>query len=212
MPSSYAAVFRLSPPLVAHSHTRLTIRSGQSHPGLQTQPQPARHRFESHHSRAIRPPDRAMGGSEPSVTVPRTPPPAIAWCYVVKCLFSRRTSTSGASGTNVSCGRVPRGPSSTKGRIKAESERSRQARGVPGVARCQTARARDSATNRPTIRHDAPSFWVILAGHFRARIDLPGEKYHLGSGLDQRDKATPAVSFKQLPAFPNFKKTTGVVF
>ena len=28
----YAAVFRLSPPLVAHSCTRLAIRSGQSHP------------------------------------------------------------------------------------------------------------------------------------------------------------------------------------
>ena len=58
MSLSYTAVFRLSPPLVARSHTCLAIRSGQSHPGLQTQPQPVRHRFESHHSRAIRPPDR----------------------------------------------------------------------------------------------------------------------------------------------------------
>ena len=41
----------------------------------------------------------------------------------------------------MSCDRDPRGPSSTKGRIKVESERSRQARGVPGVARCQTVRA-----------------------------------------------------------------------
>ena len=52
------AAFRLSPPLVARPLTRLAIRSGKSHPGLQTQPQPARHRLESHRSRAIRSPGR----------------------------------------------------------------------------------------------------------------------------------------------------------
>ena len=67
--------------------------------------------------------------------------------------------------------RVPRGPSSTKGRIKAESERSQQARGVPGVARCQTVRARfDHESPRFAMPHH---FLMVLAGRFRARMDLP---------------------------------------
>ena len=54
--------------------------------------------------------------------------------------------------TNVSWDRVPRGPSSTKGRIKAESECSQQARGVPWVARFQPC---ESAVRSriATIRH-----------------------------------------------------------
>ena len=52
------AAFRFSPPLVARPLARLAIRSGKSHPDLQTQPQPVRHHFERHRSRAIRPPDR----------------------------------------------------------------------------------------------------------------------------------------------------------
>ena len=53
------AVFRLlSPPLVARPLTRLAIRSGQSHPGIQTQPPPARQRLERYCLRAIRWPNR----------------------------------------------------------------------------------------------------------------------------------------------------------
>ena len=44
---------------------------------------------------------------------------------------------------------------------------------------------------------------AILASHFRARVATPKKKPHLGSGLDQRDKAIREVSPTQLSAFPN---------
>ena len=62
----------------------------------------------------------------------------------------------------MSCVRDPRGPSSTKGSIKVKSERSRQARGVPGVARMPD---RESAVRSRivTIRH-ATSYFGDFAG------------------------------------------------
>ena len=162
MHSSYAAVFRLSPPLVAHSHTCLAIRSGQSHPGFQTQPQPVRRRCRVISSLSRDPTTRSLwaGPSRPWLPLERRRLPS---CGVVKHLFSR-TSTSGASGTNVSCDRDPSGPSSTKGRIKAESERSRQARGVPGVARCQTVRAWfGHESSRFAMPHHFWWFWRAIS-------------------------------------------------
>ena len=173
MTQAMFVVFGVSPPL---SHTCLAIRSGQSHPGSQTQPQPVRHRFESLHSRAIRPPDR-----HGRVRAVRDCPSNAATtchrpsCGVVKHLFSRTPTTSGASsGTNVSWDRVPRGPSSTKGRIKVEPERSQQARGVPGVARCQTVRAwfghESSRSRRFAMQHHPGDF----GGPFPSQdMDLP---------------------------------------
>ena len=58
MRSQDSALCRLSPPLVARSLARLAICSGQSHPGVYTQPKPPRERSKSHRSRAIRSPDR----------------------------------------------------------------------------------------------------------------------------------------------------------
>ena len=78
MRSQDSAVSRLSPPLIAHSLTRLAICSGQSHPGLQTQPQPVRHRLESHRSRALRPPGR-YGRVRPV----RDSPSDVATCHRV---------------------------------------------------------------------------------------------------------------------------------
>ena len=47
---------------------------------------------------------------------------------------------------------------------------------------------------------------VILASHFRARMDLPKKKPHLESGLNQRDRAkSAAVPIK------SFVKTTGIL-
>ena len=78
MRSQDSAVSRLSPPLIAHSLARLAICSGQSHPGLQTQPQPVRHRLESHRSRALRPPGR-YGRVRPV----RDSPSDVATCHRV---------------------------------------------------------------------------------------------------------------------------------
>ena len=79
MACPYAAVFRLSAPLVAHSCTRLAIRSGQSHPVSWTQAQPsdwdrmATALSGSGHS-------TAKEEHAPSVTLPPTSPHAIVWC------------------------------------------------------------------------------------------------------------------------------------
>ena len=79
MACPYAAVFRLSAPLAAHSSIRLAIRSGQSHPVSWTQSQP------SDWDRVA----TALSGSSnstakeehaPSVTLPPTSPNAIVWC------------------------------------------------------------------------------------------------------------------------------------
>ena len=57
-------------------------------------------------------------------------------CGVVKHLFSRALALAiGASETNASYDRYPRGPSSTKGRIKVDSRGPPLAQGVRGVAR-----------------------------------------------------------------------------
>ena len=79
MARPYAAVFRLSAPLVAHSCTRLAIRSGQSHPVSWTQAQPsdwdriATALSGSGHS-------AAKEEHAPSMTLPPTSLHAIVWC------------------------------------------------------------------------------------------------------------------------------------
>ena len=64
-----------------------------------------------------------------------------------------------------------------------------------------------------TIRH-ATSFLVILAGYFRARMDLRAsrKKCHWESGLTQRDGANPGVWSKQSSVFPRQKKTRPGVY
>ena len=140
----------------------------------------------------------AMGGSEPSATAPRTPPPGIVWCCETPVL-ENPDERSDERDKNVSWDRVSRGPSSTKGRIKAESERSQQARGVPGVEPYQTVE-RGSVTNR----HDSPCHIIFggFGGPFSRQDVHPEKKRHWESGLTQRDEANPGVWPKQNSLFP----------
>ena len=94
MACPYAAVFRLSAPLVAHSCIRLAIRSGQSHPVSWTQAQPsdwdriATALSGSGHS-------AAKEEHAPSVTLPPTSPHAIVWCgdtLVLQSPVTRRST------------------------------------------------------------------------------------------------------------------------
>jgi len=101
-----------------------------------------------------------------------------------------------------------------------------QARAAPGVhigqpAPKTTLKASHKARNRPeeflvsdgpdrrergsaivTNRH-AMSRFYDFGQPFPSQGGHAEKKSHLGSGLDQRDKATPAVSPTQLSAFPN---------
>ena len=155
------ATFRLSPPLVARPLTRLASRSGKSHPGLQAQPQPVRHRFENHRSRAIRPPGRY--GRARAV---RDSPSNVATCHHAVPSGTRSTEIPGdrrdRHKSELRLG--PRRPASPKDSSKSEPKGPLQARGVPGVARCQTAIARfDHESSRFIVpRHD----FAVLASHF----------------------------------------------
>ena len=102
------SVLCLSPPLVALLLTRLAIRSGQSHPGLYTQPhQPGSGRratvlARSEHSAATEEP-------APSVTLPPTSVHVIVWCgdtpVVLRSLGDRcerhKTQARAAPGVHV---------------------------------------------------------------------------------------------------------------
>jgi hypothetical protein len=167
------AAFRLSPPLVARPLTRLAIRSGKSHRGFQKQPpQPARHRFfESHRSHAIRPPGRYG-----RVRAVRGSPSNAATCH--------RAVPTGTHSTEIPGDRRdrhkreprlgPRRPASPQNTTKSEPQGPLQARGGPGVARCQTAIAR--------FGHESPRFvmprygFAILASHFPDGVGLPKKK------------------------------------
>ena len=138
MRSQDSAVSRLSPPLIAHSLTRFAICSGQSHPGLQTQPQPVRHRLESHRSRALRPPGR-YGRVRPV----RDSPSDVATCHrVVPTGTHSPEQPDDRRDRHKREPRLgPRRPTSPKDRAKSEPQGPLQARGVPGVAQSQTATA-----------------------------------------------------------------------
>ena len=90
VPTPPCSAFRLlSSP--AHSQ-RLAICSGQSHPGLQTQPPPARQQLKSQRLRAIRRPDRCG-----RVRAVRNSPSDVAACHRVvrrhTCSLVTRRST-----------------------------------------------------------------------------------------------------------------------
>ena len=179
------AAFRLSPPLVARHLTRLAIRSGKSHQGFQTQPQPARNRLESHRSRAIRPPD-CYG----RVRAVRDSPSNVATCH--------RAVPTGTHSTEIPGDRRdrhkrelrlgPRRPASLKDSSKkSEPQGPLQARGVPGVARCQTAIAQfGHESPRFVMSRHAFAVWV-LASHFRDGVGLP--KKNASCGLVQIDRS-----------------------
>ena len=126
----YAAVFRLSAPLVAHSCACLAIRSGQSHPVSWTQAQPsdwdriATALSGSSHSAAKEELEHA-----PSVTLPPTSLNAIVWCvgrhtcYPVTRRSTRATKARAALGARRSA--------SPKDSIRSELRGLQRARGVP---------------------------------------------------------------------------------
>ena len=111
------AAFRLSPPLAARPLMRLTIRSGKSHPGFQTQPQRVRNVWKAVAlARSDHP--AAMGESEPSVTLPRTPIPAIVW-YQQKQPIIQRYPAIDATDSSVSRAWVHIGQPAPKTSLKA---------------------------------------------------------------------------------------------
>ena len=135
------AAFPISPPLVARPLARLAIRSGKSHPGFQTQPQPARHRLESHRSRAIRPPERygrvraVRDSPSDAATYHRAVPPGTNFPELPgdrrRDRHNKREPRLGS-----------RRPTSPKDRANSEPQGPLQGQGAPGVARYQTAIAR----------------------------------------------------------------------
>jgi len=142
MACPYAAVFRLSAPLVAHSCIRLAIRSGQSHPVSWTQAQPsdwdriATALSGSGHS-------TAKEEHAPSVTLPPTSPHAIVWCGDTPVLQSPDDRRERGK-------RKPRlgpMPASQPQRFHQSGPRdSQQARGVPGQ--------RDGRSAASTVCHE----------------------------------------------------------
>ena len=127
-----ASVLCLSPPLVALLLARLAIRSGQSHPGLYTQPhQPDSGRratvlARSDHSTATEEP-------APSATLPPTSVHGIVRCgdtpAVLRSLGDRCERYKHASRAWRA-----RWPASPKGRIESEPRGPSQLRGVRGVS------------------------------------------------------------------------------
>ena len=152
MACPYAAVFRLSAPLVAHSCIRLAIRSGQSHPVSWTQAQPsdwdriATALSGSGHS-------TAKEEHAPSVTLPPTSPHAIVWCGDTPVLQSPDDRRERGK-------RKPRlgpMPASQPQRLhQSEPRDSQQARGVPGQ--------RDGRSAASTACHETPQNATVLPG------------------------------------------------
>ena len=181
------AAFRLSPPLVARPLTRLAIRSGKNLPDLQMQPQPARHRLRAIAlARSAHP--AAMGESEPSVTLPRTPPPAIVRYQQEPILQSYpaidATDTS-ASRAWIHVGQPAPKTALTASRKILYSPRSAWGRTVPD---------RDSArfgheSSLVTIRRVMSRF-LDFGQPFSSQDGHAGEKKHLGSCLEKQERAT----------------------
>ena len=180
-----SAVSRRSPPLIAHSLTRLAICSGQkSHPGFcrRNRNHPGSGRSAITLTRSDHP--TTTGESAPSVMTP-TPksPHANAWYGDAPVLQS---PDGRYDDTSASCPWGPHRPASPKDRTQNEPQGSEQARGVPGVGRSGLPRARFGHES-PRIAMACHEF-TILASHFRARVvDTPKKKPHLGSWLSQRD-------------------------
>ena len=157
------SAFRLLSSLsYSHAWPFGTIRSGQSHPGLYTQPhQPGSGRrvtalARSNHSTATEEP-------APSVTLPPTSVHVIVWCgdtpVVLRSLDDRCERHKRASRAWSA-----RWPASPKGRIGTEPRGPSQLRGVRGVARIAPSQLRIVTT-----RHGLKAFVLILpcfGGHF----------------------------------------------
>ena len=140
----------------------------------------------------------ATGESEPSMTVPRTSPPAIVWCCetpVLENLDERSERDKRELG---------QGPTWSIQHQRAHQSRVRTLAAGPRSAWGRTMPDRESVvwSRIVTIRH-ATSFFGDFGGPFPSQDGPPEKKFHLESGLNQRDKAIRAVPPTQVPAFPN---------
>ena len=129
-----ASVLCLSPPLVALLLTRLAIRSGQSHPGLYTQPhKPGSGRRVTYLARS----DHSAATEEPapSVTLHPTSVHVIVWCKDTPVVLLRSLGDRCERHKRASRAWSARWPASPKGRIESEPRGPSQLRGVRGVAR-----------------------------------------------------------------------------
>ena len=133
-----ASVLCLSPPLVALSLARLAIRSGQSHPGLYTQPhQPgggsrATAFARSGHSAATEEP-------APSLTLPPTSVHVIVWCGDTPVFLPVTRRSIRATQACVAPGvHVAQPAPKAKSLIETEPRGPSQLRGVRGVSTNRT--------------------------------------------------------------------------
>ena len=158
-----SSVLCLSPPLVALLLTRLAIRSGQSHPGLYTQPhQPDSGRRATVLARS----DHSAAAEEPAPSVILPLPPTsvhvIVWCGDTP-VFLRSLSDRCERHKRASRAWSARFPASPKGRIESAPRGPSQLRGVRGVARIAPPQLRTV-----TVCHGLKVFVLILPcfGHF----------------------------------------------
>ena len=161
-----ASVLCLSPPLVALLLARFVIRSGQSHPGLYTQPhQPGCGRratalARSDHSTATEEP-------APSVTLPPTSVHVIVWCGDTPVLL-RSLGDRCERNKRASRAWSARWPASPKGRIESEPRGPSQLRGVREVSTHHTVpitNGHDSSWFESFRSHFALfwSFWLAIS-------------------------------------------------
>ena len=131
----------------------------------------------------------AMGESEPSVTVPRTSPPAIVWCCETPVLKNPDERSERDKRE------LRQGPTWSIQHQRAHQSRVRTLAAGPRSAWGRTMPDRESVVRSRivTIRH-ATSYFGDFGGPFPSQDGPPEKKYHLESGLNQRDRATGGFS------------------
>ena len=157
-----ASVLCRSPHLNALLLTRLAIRSGQSHPGLYTQPhQPG----SSRRATALARSDHSAATEEPapSVTLPPTSVHAIVWCGDTPVLLRSLDDRCERRHKRANRAWSGRWPASPKGASKVSHEARRSSEECVGPARIAPSQLRIA-----TIRHGLKVFVLILPcfGHF----------------------------------------------
>ena len=158
-----ASVLCLSPPLVALLLTRSAIRSGQSHPGLYTQPhQPGSGRRVTVLARS----DHSTATEEPAPFVTLLPPTSmhvIVLCGDTPAVVLRSLGDRCERHKRANRAWSARWPASPKGASKVSHEAHRSSEECVGSARTATPQLRIV-----TIRHGLKVFVIILPcfGHY----------------------------------------------
>ena len=149
----------------------------------------------------------AMSESEPSVTVPRTSPPAIVWCCETPVLENPDERSERDKRE------LRQGPTWSIQHQRAHQSQVRTLAAGPRSAWGRTMPDRESVVRSRivTIRHATSSFGDF-GGPFPSQDGPPEKKFHLESGLDARDRARLCVLLTQVSAFKRHKTSTrGVV-